>query len=133
MSIFWSFNTPHNHQSALSNRHFSTYFHLAGNILPPAEIHSHLQYILNDTTTPPEHPVGYLTSENRDVWASLRQQLESSSGKNSEILDKIDTAAYCLCLDDTAPVEAEDMNRNMLYGNGANRYICHILVFDEHV
>lgn len=112
------------HLLVIRNGHLYTFDVLDkdGNILPPAEIHSHLQYILNDTTTPPEHPVGYLTSENRDVWASLRQQLESSSGKNSEILDKIDTAAYCLCLDDTAPVEAEDMNRNMLYGNGANRW-----------
>ncbi len=92
-----------------------------GNILPAAEIQAHLKYILSDNTAPPEYPIGYLTSENRDTWASLRTQLLSTSTKNAELLDKIDTALYCLCLDDTAPVEAEAMNRNMLYGDGANR------------
>ncbi|XP_072026451.1 carnitine O-palmitoyltransferase 2, mitochondrial-like isoform X2 [Amphiura filiformis] len=112
------------HLLVVRNGHLYTFDVLDrdGNIVPPAEIQAHLQYILKDNTPPPEHPLGYLTTENRDIWASLRTQLVNTSARNTEVLDKIDTAVYCLCLDETAPEEAEDMNRNMLYGDGANRW-----------
>ena len=36
---------------------------------------AYLAYILSDTTAAPEFPLGYMTSENRDVWARTRDKL----------------------------------------------------------
>lgn len=36
---------------------------------------THLNYILQDNRPPPELPVGVLTAENRDTWATVREQL----------------------------------------------------------
>ncbi|XP_072181875.1 carnitine O-palmitoyltransferase 2, mitochondrial-like [Diadema setosum] len=93
-----------------------------GNIVSPAVIHANLQHILNDTAARPDHPWGYLTAENRDVWARVRQQIVDSSEGNARTLDEIDSAVFCLCLDDTSPDDAEGMTRNMLYGDGAYRW-----------
>ncbi|XP_029606432.1 carnitine O-palmitoyltransferase 2, mitochondrial-like isoform X1 [Salmo trutta] len=38
-----------------------------GNLVKPAEIQAHLKYILSDTTPAAAHPLGLLTSENRDT------------------------------------------------------------------
>ena len=43
---------------------------------------THLNYILQDNRPPPELPVGVLTAENRDTWATVREQL-LNAGINS--------------------------------------------------
>ncbi|CAF92238.1 unnamed protein product, partial [Tetraodon nigroviridis] len=45
------------------------------NLLKPAEIQAHLKYILDDLTPAPAFPIGVLSTENRDVWAHLRDKL----------------------------------------------------------
>jgi len=49
-----------------------------GNIRPAEDIMADLQYILADKSAAPSHPVGYLTSENRDVWSTVREKLASA-------------------------------------------------------
>lgn len=49
-----------------------------GNIRPAEDIMANLQYILADKSDAPSHPVGYLTTENRDVWSSVREKLASA-------------------------------------------------------
>lgn len=46
--------------------------------------------------------VGVLTSEEREVWARWRKELEADED-NAESLRIIDTALFVLCLDDTTP------------------------------
>ena len=46
-----------------------------------------------------EFPLGALTSDNRDRWASIREEMELSP-RNKEALHSIDTAVFVLCLDD---------------------------------
>lgn len=91
-----------------------------GNLVAPAEIQSHLKYILSDLTPPSAFPLGVLTSENRDVWAGLRDKLIAAG--NSENLWLIDSALFCLCLDDESMQDHIHISHNMLHGDGCNRW-----------
>jgi len=46
-----------------------------GNIRSAAEILAELKYIATDSSPAAEHPLGFLTSERRDVWSRLREKL----------------------------------------------------------
>lgn len=91
-----------------------------GNLVKPAEIQSHLQYILSRAAPVPDFPLGVLTSENRDVWANLRDKLEATG--NAENLRSVDSALFCLCLDDESFRNQSDMLHNMLHSDGCNRW-----------
>ncbi|XP_056133382.1 carnitine O-palmitoyltransferase 2, mitochondrial [Lampris incognitus] len=90
------------------------------NLLTPAEIYSHLKYILSDPSPAPAFPLGVLTSENRDVWASLRNKLLDAG--NREVLRIVDSAIFCLCLDDESMRDHIHISHNMLHGDGCNRW-----------
>nr|XP_046248578.1 carnitine O-palmitoyltransferase 2, mitochondrial [Scatophagus argus] len=91
-----------------------------GNLVKPAEIQSHLKYILSDPTPAPAFPLGVLTSENRDVWAGLRDKLIAAG--NAEDLRIVDSALFCLCLDDESMRDHIHISHNMLHGDGCNRW-----------
>lgn len=91
-----------------------------GNLVKPAEIQSHLKYILSDSTPAPAFPLGVLTSENRDVWAGLRDKLIAAG--NAEDLRVVDSALFCLCLDDESMRDHIHTSHNMLHGDGCNRW-----------
>lgn len=91
-----------------------------GNIVKASEIHSHLKHILSDASPAPEHPLGYLTSEDRNTWALLREKLLNNG--NQEALRKIDSAVFCLCLDDFPVTDNIQLSHNMLHGSGLNRW-----------
>ncbi|XP_021565786.1 carnitine O-palmitoyltransferase 2, mitochondrial [Carlito syrichta] len=90
------------------------------NIVSASEIQAHLKYILSDHSPAPEFPLAYLTSENRNVWAELRQKLVRSG--NEETLRKVDSAVFCLCLDDFPIKDLVHLSHNMLHGDGTNRW-----------
>ncbi|XP_078526636.1 carnitine O-palmitoyltransferase 2, mitochondrial [Lissotriton helveticus] len=110
------------HLLVLRNGHFYIFDVLDrdGNIVKASEIQAHLKYILSDTTPAPEFPLGYLTSEQRDTWALLRQKLVENG--NAEALKKVDSAVFCLCLDDFPIKDANHLSHNMLHGTGVNRW-----------
>ncbi|CAJ1059704.1 carnitine O-palmitoyltransferase 2%2C mitochondrial isoform X1 [Xyrichtys novacula] len=91
-----------------------------GNLVSPAEIQSHLKYILSDQTPAPAFPLGVLTSENRDTWAGLREKLIAAG--NSEDLQVVDSALFCLSLDDESMKDHIHISHNMLHGDGCNRW-----------
>ncbi|XP_027393016.1 carnitine O-palmitoyltransferase 2, mitochondrial isoform X3 [Bos indicus] len=91
-----------------------------GNIVSASEIQAHLKYILSDNSPAPEFPLSYLTSENRDIWAELRQKLVS--GGNEATLGKVDSAVFCLCLDDFPIRDFVHLSHSMLHGDGTNRW-----------
>ncbi|XP_038615450.1 carnitine O-palmitoyltransferase 2, mitochondrial-like [Tachyglossus aculeatus] len=91
-----------------------------GNIVKAAEIQARLGYILADDCPIPEFPLAYLTSENRDTWAQLRQSLQVSDNKNT--LKKVETAVFCLCLDDFPIQNPDHLSHNILHGDGMNRW-----------
>lgn len=86
-----------------------------GNLLNPAEIQAHLNYILTDLTPAPAFPIAVLTSENRDVWASLRDKLVSCG--NADNLRTVDSAILCLSLDDTSIKMGDDMVHSFSLAN----------------
>lgn len=92
-----------------------------GNLLKPTEIQAHLNYILTDLTPAPAFPIGILTSENRDVWAELRDKLVNCG--NTDNLRLVDSAVCCLCLDDASMKKGEDMLHSLLLANGCNRWL----------
>ena len=73
-------------------------------------------------------PVGALTSDNRDIWADAREALlaASPSGKNAELLRKIEGAMIILALDDTNPVTRKEISWSTWVGDGRNRW------YDKH-
>uniref|UniRef100_A0A1A7XBF5 Carnitine O-palmitoyltransferase 2, mitochondrial n=1 Tax=Iconisemion striatum TaxID=60296 RepID=A0A1A7XBF5_9TELE len=91
-----------------------------GNLVKPAEIQSHLKHILLDPTPAPAFPLGLLTSENRDTWAGLRDKLISAG--NAENLRLVDSALFCLCLDDESMRDHIHISHNMLHSDGCNRW-----------
>jgi len=90
-------------------------------MLPPGDIHACLKWIQQDTTAPPSHPIGFLTAENRDVWANARGILLTD---NKQQIEAIDSALFNLVLDD---VKTENdplkMAKVFLHGDGANRFL----------
>lgn len=112
------------HLLVVRNGHYYTFdvIDQDGSIVSPADIQANLQYILNDNTPRPDTPVGYLTAENRDVWANVRTKIVDTSENNAQVMKMIDSAVFCLCLDETSPDGPEDMTRNMLYGDAAYRW-----------
>eukprot|EP00058_Branchiostoma_floridae_P012610 XP_002598098.1 hypothetical protein BRAFLDRAFT_85684 [Branchiostoma floridae] len=111
-----------NHLLVVRNGHMYVFdvMDADGNIKPAAELHACLSHILSDTSPPPSHPLGYLTAENRDTWAALRQKLEDCG--NGEALKAVDSAMFCLCLDDSTAEDPDSLTRLMLHGDGANRW-----------
>ncbi|KAF3835678.1 hypothetical protein F7725_028236 [Dissostichus mawsoni] len=91
-----------------------------GNLVEPAEIQSHLKYILSDSAPTAAFPLGVLTSENRDVWAGLRNKLVAAG--NAEDLWVVDSALFCLSLDDESMTDHIHISHNMLHGDGCNRW-----------
>lgn len=93
---------------------------LIGNIVPPSAIVSRLKYIFNDEASKnsAEYPLGVLTSENRDTWATVREQLIQNHNENA--LNMVDSALFCISVDDNNVYNDEDpvpLIRNMLHGD----------------
>lgn len=91
-----------------------------GNIAPPSDILNRLKFVLNDENSQKtaEFPLGVLTSENRDTWASVREHLVQTHNGNA--LDMIDSALFCVSLDDNNVYPVEDpvpLSKNMLHGD----------------
>ncbi|ESP01146.1 hypothetical protein LOTGIDRAFT_225472 [Lottia gigantea] len=91
-----------------------------GNIVSASEIMSHIKFILDDTTPRPDHPVSILTTENRDIWATVRTQLINAG--NEVALELVDSAVFTLILDDDKPTDPNAVSRSFLHGDGINRW-----------
>lgn len=63
--------------------------------------------------------VGPLTTKARTEWALSREQLLVH---NSDALTVIETALFCLCLDDESPADAREACDLLLHGNSGNRW-----------
>lgn len=90
----------------------------------PSFILKQLKFILTNNQPPSENPLGSLTTENRNVWATARHNLSNLSGKNEKNLKLIDSALFCLCLDDTTIDHDNPIStiRNFLFDECRNRW-----------
>ncbi|XP_077203762.1 carnitine O-palmitoyltransferase 2, mitochondrial-like isoform X1 [Paroedura picta] len=110
------------HLLVMRNGHFYVFEVLDpfGNILHPSEILAHLTQIIHDADRLPALELSYLTTEDRNTWATVRQLLVQKG--NEENLKKIDSAVFCLCLDDASPQDEIELSHCMLHGYGFNRW-----------
>jgi carnitine O-acetyltransferase len=72
--------------------------------------------IIEDPTT----AAGHFTTKARADWASSRAALLAAG--NAEALDTIETALFCLCLEDFGPVDTQEACDKLLHGDSGNRW-----------
>lgn len=86
-----------------------------------ADLQVKLQEIVAQTATPlaDNEAVGHLTTKARAEWAETRQELLAD---NQAALDTIETALFCVCLEDISPQDAKQASDQLLHGNSANRW-----------
>jgi carnitine O-acetyltransferase len=66
--------------------------------------------------------VGHLTTKARAEWAASRQRLLALDPTNAEALETIESALFCVCLEDTIPDDTQQACDLMLHGDSANRW-----------
>lgn len=81
---------------------------------------SKLKYILKDDIAPCDHPIGILTTAERNNWANLRNNLIKLG--NEEHLSTIDDSLMIIALDDEKP-NADPIScvKQYLHSDGTNR------------
>ncbi|KAJ2123491.1 Carnitine O-acetyltransferase mitochondrial [Coemansia sp. RSA 720] len=114
---------------ARNNQFFTLELVHDGQLLSAAEIESQLDRIVERADSTAAVPVGVLTSDNRDLWADNYELLAQASPQNAQTLEKLQSSAFLLCLDDTKPVTREECHRTYWHGNGSNRWFDKSLQF----
>ncbi|MGW7577640.1 choline/carnitine O-acyltransferase [Streptomyces sp. NPDC054765] len=71
---------------------------------------------------PADTSVGHLTTMARAEWAAARESLLACHPRNADALDDIETALFCVCLEDFAPVDTQQACDQLLYGDRGNRW-----------
>ncbi|MGW5055080.1 choline/carnitine O-acyltransferase [Actinokineospora sp. NPDC004072] len=84
----------------------------------PEALADALRAIMADAARPAA-PVGHLTTMARAEWAAARERLRAA---NAEALEVIESALFCLCLEDCAPVDAKAACDQLLHGDSGNRW-----------
>lgn len=102
------------------NQFFKVSYEVDGKQINTSELEEQFNEVYRVAKRVP--PVGALTSENRDIWADVRELLTQASSKNKEALNAIDSAAFIICLDDASPVTLQERARQYFHGDGANRW-----------
>ncbi|NWS66698.1 OCTC octanoyltransferase, partial [Crotophaga sulcirostris] len=75
-----------------------------GNMVTPPEIFRQLTYIQRTCHSEPDGPgLAALTSNERTIWAELREYLIGLDPKNLTLLEKIQRSLFVVCLDDASP------------------------------
>lgn len=91
-----------------------------GNIFEPQFILLKLQHILNDDIIPSNHPIGVLTTAERNTWAMSRDYLSKLG--NEESLRAIDNSIMIIALDDEKPdTDPKSCVKQYLHADGINR------------
>ncbi|KAG1456601.1 hypothetical protein G6F56_006791 [Rhizopus delemar] len=94
----------------------------SGKQLSTKEFEQQFQRVINDAGDIKGIPIGVLTSENRDKWCDYRDELLAANPANKQILEKIESASFVVCLDDSTPFTRDELVRACWHGDGRNRY-----------
>jgi carnitine O-acetyltransferase len=70
----------------------------------------------------PSTSVGHLTTKARAEWAGSRQALLAHGPGNADALDAVETALFCLCLEDFLPEDTQQACDQLLHGDSGNRW-----------
>lgn len=92
-----------------------------GHVRRPNEIAACLKAVLDDDRPANQHPVGILTTSERDQWARGRSHLLDTG--NREVVKKIDSAVFVMILDDEIiGTDQSRLLKTYLHGDGTNRW-----------
>lgn len=72
---------------------------------------------------------GHLTTKARAAWAESRAQMVALDPANAAALETIESALFCVCLEDTTPSDTLQACDLMLHGDSANRWFDKALSF----
>ncbi|MDN5749612.1 MAG: choline/carnitine O-acyltransferase [Pseudonocardia sp.] len=87
------------------------------------ELTGALRAIVEETpAAEPDTSVGHLTTKARAQWATSRAALLACDPANATSLDAVETALFCLVLDEAAPDGPLAAADQLLHGNSANRW-----------
>lgn len=103
------------------NQFFKVPYAVGGQQLTAAELEQQFSriYTLAQGRTP---AVGALTSQNRNLWYSAREDLLAAHPANAPALEAIQAASFVVCLDDAAPITLEERAHQYWHGDGQNRF-----------
>ncbi|MGW1376192.1 choline/carnitine O-acyltransferase [Streptomyces sp. NPDC002446] len=74
-------------------------------------------------------PVGHLTTMARAEWAAARESLLAHHPGNAAALDDVETALFCVSLEDFAPADVQQACDELLYGDRGNRWFDKAVTF----
>ena len=74
------------------------------------------------TRAPSNTSIGRLTTKARAEWAASRHRLLALDPANRAALETIETALFCVCLEDIAPADTQQACDQLLHGNSGNRW-----------
>lgn len=86
------------------------------------DIEAGLSAVMKAGAEPADVSVGHLTTMARAEWAAARQSLLARDPRNADALDDIETALFCVCLEDFAPADTQEACDELLYGDRGNRW-----------
>ena len=89
-----------------------------------ADFEKTLSAIKAASTTPVENneAVGHFTTMARADWADTRQELFAIDPVNEQRMDEIETALFCICLEDMVPGNKQEAADQLLHGDSGNRW-----------
>ncbi|MDT0309515.1 choline/carnitine O-acyltransferase [Streptomyces sp. DSM 44917] len=82
----------------------------------------------------PDTSVGHLTTKARAEWAASRQALLAAAPGNAAALEEIETALFCVCLEDVTPGDTLNACDLLLHGDSGNRWFdkaVSLIVFED--
>lgn len=90
-------------------------------ILSESELNVNFSSIIHDSLSTANTDVakssfGVLTTENRKLWANVRNNLIATNKVNKEVLSIVDSALFIVCLDDIELEDLSELAQNMLGG-----------------
>nr|WP_245573891.1 choline/carnitine O-acyltransferase [Amycolatopsis nigrescens] len=81
-----------------------------------------------------EEAVGHLTTKARAEWAASRQALLALDPGNAAALETVESALFCVCLEDFTPRDTQEACDQLLHGDSGNRWFdkaVSLIVFED--
>ncbi|KAF9433454.1 Carnitine O-acetyltransferase mitochondrial [Entomortierella beljakovae] len=122
--------SKNNHIAVVRNNQFFVFDLIKdGKVLSTVDIEAQLDSIIKQAGDRKGPSIGVLTADNRDLWTENREALINAGSNNEELLRKIESSVFLLCLDDSSPVTRDEVSRACWHGDGANRFFDKSLQF----
>ncbi len=95
------------------------------------ELEEDLKKIVAIGAAPPkdDETIGILTTMQRDEWADARTKLLAQDPQNAVSMEKLETALFAICLEDSNPETSDDFAKILLHSDGRNRWFDKSLQF----